>query len=82
MAPCLMKILERILNCKLSCWLEHHRKLPNQQSGFQQNKSYLDSLSLLYSDIVNAFDNNKIVGAVFLDIRAAYDNVLTNILIE
>jgi hypothetical protein len=34
------------------------------------------------SDIVNAFDNNKIFGAVFLDIKAAYDNILVNIIIE
>jgi hypothetical protein len=36
----------------------------------------------MYSDIVNAFDNSKIVGAVFLDTKAAYNNVLVNILIQ
>jgi hypothetical protein len=36
----------------------------------------------MYSDIVNAFENNKVVEAVFLDVKAAYDNVLVNILVE
>jgi predicted Zn-ribbon and HTH transcriptional regulator len=35
----------------------------------------------MYSDIVNAFDK-RIIGAVFLDIKAAYDTVLVNIFIE
>jgi hypothetical protein len=72
LAPCLLKILEIIINCRLSWWLEHHRKLPDLQFGFQKNKSCMDSLALMYSDIVNAFDN-KIIGTVFLDIKAAYD---------
>jgi hypothetical protein len=36
----------------------------------------------MYSDIVNALDDNKIVGAVSLDIKAAYNDALVNILIE
>jgi hypothetical protein len=70
------------MNCRLSWWLEHHNKLPDLQFGFRKNKSCPDSLSLMYSDIVNAFDNNKIVGAVFINIKAAYNNILINILIE
>jgi hypothetical protein len=69
------------MNCRLSWWLEHHKKLPDLWFGFRKNNSCLDSLSLLYSDIANAFDN-KIVGAIFMDIKALYDNVLINILIE
>jgi hypothetical protein len=82
LVPCLLKVLERTINCRLSWWLEHHKKLLDLQFGFRKNKSCLDSLALMYSDIVNAFDNNKIVGAVFLDIKAVSDNVLVNILIE
>jgi hypothetical protein len=59
-----------------------HKKLPDLHFGFWKNKSCPDSLSLLYSDIVNTFDNNKIVGAVFMNIRAAYNNVLINIPIQ
>jgi hypothetical protein len=81
LAPRLLKFLERIINCRLSWWLEHHEKLPDLQFGFWKNKSCLDSLSLLCSDIVNAFDNKKIVGAVFMNVEAAYNNVLINILI-
>jgi hypothetical protein len=82
LAPCLLKIIERIITCRLSWWLEHHKKLPDLQFRFRKNKSCVDSLALMYSDIINAFDNNKIVGAVFLNIKAAYHVILVNILIE
>jgi hypothetical protein len=36
---------------------------------------------MMYYDIVNAFDNNNIVRAVFMDINVAYSNVLINFLI-
>jgi hypothetical protein len=34
LAPCLLKILERIINGRLSWWLEHHKKPPDLQFGF------------------------------------------------
>jgi hypothetical protein len=46
--------------------LEHHKKLPDLEFGFQKDKSCLDSLSLICSDTVNTFDNNKIIGAVLI----------------
>jgi hypothetical protein len=74
-----LKILEIIINFRLSWWLDHHKKLPDLWFGFWKIKSCVDSPALMYSDTVNAFDNNKIVGAVFLDIKAAYDNILVKI---
>jgi hypothetical protein len=56
--------------------------LADIQFELWKNKSRLDSLSLIYSDTVNAFENNEIFGAVFMDIKAAYNNVLISILIE
>jgi hypothetical protein len=35
----------------------------------------------MYSDIVNALDDNRKIGVVFLDVKAAYDDALVNILI-
>jgi hypothetical protein len=76
LAPFFLIILERMMNCRLSWWLEHNKKLPDPQFRLRKNKLCLDSLSLIYSHTVNTFDNDKIVGAVFMDIKAAYDNVL------
>jgi hypothetical protein len=53
LVPRLLKILERIINCRLSWWLEHHKKIPDLQFGLRKNKSCVDSLALTYSDIVN-----------------------------
>lgn len=50
-------------------------KLSSTQYGFRKGKSTRDCLAILLTDIKLAFSEKKIVGAVFLDIKAAYDNI-------
>lgn len=82
LAPYLCKIFERIINNRLSWWLENKNLLPNCQYGFRRNWSCLDNFALLHSDIIFAQDNKENTAALFLDIHAAYDNVLCDILIN
>lgn len=56
--------------------------LPESQYGFRKQRSCIDNLSILYSDIVNSFKNKKASVAAFLDIQGAFDNVLSDILID
>jgi hypothetical protein len=63
-------------------WLEHHQKLPGSQFGFRQGKSCTDNLSIFYRDIINTFIKDKGTTAAFLDMKAAYNNVLPDILDE
>ena len=82
LAQCTLKLAERLLNNRLTWWLERNNILPNSQSGFRQNRSCMDNIAILYSDIYESWLNNKKTFALFLDINSAYDNVLWDILID
>lgn len=74
------KIAEHLIKNRLEWFLESRGLLSNSQFGFRKGKSTLDCLGILITDIRLAFSNNKSLGAVFVDIRAAYDNVIIQIL--
>jgi len=82
LSSCLCKTIERMITNRLNWWLEFHNKLPNSQFGFRKQKSCMDNLSLLYTDMIKGFQKKNMVPAVFLDIQSAYDNVLPDILIN
>lgn len=82
LAPCLLKVMERMINLRISWWLEHHGKLPKSQFGFRRAKSCIDNLAILTSEIQLAFGENKNLVALFIDIKGAYDNVLAEVLID
>lgn len=81
LASCLCKILEHMMCNRLLWWLEHSLLFPNTQFGFRRHKSCHD-LSILLTSIVKAFSQNKAVSAVFLDIHAAFDNMLFDVLLQ
>ena len=72
---CLCKILERILNKRLQWYLETKDKLSLFQSGFRKNRSTMDNLAYLESEITEAFATSQFLIAVFFDIQKAYDTV-------
>jgi hypothetical protein len=56
--------------------LLYHQKLPGSQVGFRERKSCTDNLSILYGEIIKAFIKGNGTTGAFLDVKAAYDNVL------
>lgn len=80
LSSCVLKTFERILKNRLLTWMELNHKFPKTQFGFRNRYSTYDSLAALVMDINLAFTNRQSVTALFLDIEAAYDNVLINIL--
>lgn len=81
LASCICKLLERMISNRLTWWLEHNGKLPETQNGFRCSRSCVDNLSILHSEIVKAFNEDKVVAAVFIDIIGACNEVLPDILI-
>jgi hypothetical protein len=81
LAVCLLKVTEKMINMRLTWLLEYNHILPPLQFGFHK-KSCLDNATMLHLDIVNAFDMEQHLGATFVNIKSAFDNVLANILIE
>lgn len=69
----LCKILERIINKRLVWFLEKNHKLNKYQSGFRKNRSTIDNLTYLESEITESFNKNQFLVSVFFDIKKAYD---------
>lgn len=82
LASCLLKTVKRILNIRLSWWLEYHKKLPSLQFGFRRGKSCIDNLALLNAEILSAFDDDEVLVCLSVDIKGAYDSVLPDVLVD
>lgn len=74
--------MERLINNRLYRWLEWSNILPNSQFGFRCGRSCLDNLAILTSDIQANWYKNRNTCAIFLDIKGAYDSVLSDILVK
>lgn len=75
LANCLLKHFEKIIQRKIEFWSEKNNIIPEQQSGFRKNRSCLDTVSTLVTEIKNNNVDKKMTGVIFLDIEGAYDNV-------
>ncbi|CAD6235251.1 GSCOCG00007873001-RA-CDS [Cotesia congregata] len=73
--------MEKLLNNRISWWLEHQNILPGSQNGFRKGRSCADNLTLLCVDVLKSFKSGEATAAMFLDIKAAYDNVLPDVLL-
>ncbi|KAJ8722734.1 hypothetical protein PYW07_003914 [Mythimna separata] len=76
----LMKLAEHLIKNRLEWYVESKGLLAESQYGFRKGKSTTDCLSIFSSDIRLSFSNNQSTIAVFLDINAAYDNVVLSVL--
>ena len=67
------KILERLIYACVEPLIDP--LLPKEQVGFQHGKSTVYQVVMLTQDIENSFEAKKKVGAIFIDLTAAYDTV-------
>ena len=67
------KLLERMVNSRLSWWFEKHDIFSNEQCGFRRYRSTVDHVLALDTEIRASFKQRRHVGAIFFDIEAAYD---------
>ena len=79
--PILSKYLEKIVHKRLSKFLISNNLLYKHQYGFQSNKSTVSPLINILNFISEAFNNNEIAVAVFLDYQKAFDLVDFDILL-
>jgi hypothetical protein len=80
--PVTGKILEKLINKRLTITCEKLKWLPNFQKGFRVGKSTLDNLVLLQQEIHTTFKKKQVMIAAFLDIKKAYDCVCRPKLIQ
>lgn len=76
----LAKILEHLVKNRLEWFVESRGILARSQFGFRKGLSTMDSLSIFTTDIQIALSKRESLVALFLDVSAAYDNVLLPVL--
>lgn len=84
MTSCVNKIFERMINDRL-VWMSKHKDwFDKNQNGFRKSRLRIDNLVDLVSKIDISTQDNLNTIAVFLDVSydSAYDNVISNILVE
>ena len=67
------KLMERMVNSRLSWWFEKHDIFSNAQCGFRKHRSTVDHILALDTEIRASFKQRRHVCAIFFDIEAAYD---------
>lgn len=81
-SSCFLKLLEKMINERLTWWSEHNELLNNSHFDFRMSRSCIDSLAFLIAETNKQFYLKNHLTAVFLDIKGAYDNVDPEILIR
>ena len=80
--PFISKVIEKIVACQLTSYLETSNLLPTIQSGFRKGHSTETLLLCLLSDIYGAIDRSQITLLALFDVSAAFDTVDHEILSE
>lgn len=71
----LSKILEKVINKRLSKYLETYKIIASNQYGFQTGLSTEDAVLRLTNKIVSTLDKGDKCLAIFLDLSKAFDTV-------
>lgn len=80
LSSCMGKIMERIVNNRLTWWMEWANVVDKTQMGFRKGKGCLENLLKITIDVSNNNKANKATLAAFLDVSGAYDNVNYNMI--
>ena len=65
--------MERMVNSRLTWYLERHMVITEYQSGFRRRRSTVDNLVTLETSIRDAFVCRKHLVSIFFDLEKAYD---------
>lgn len=71
----LAKAMEKMINFRLTWYLETENLLSENQQGFRKFRSTTDQILNLSHDVKDAFKNKKTTLALFVDFKGAYDNI-------
>ena len=75
---CLGKILERIMNSRITKWFDQKNILIDEQSGFRKKRSTHDVIINLVDSVKNNFKEGKKTGAILYDFEKAFDQTPHN----
>ena len=78
---CIAKTIEQIINKRLLWHLEGNNLLAREQARFRQFQSTEDQTTYLSQEVEDAFQQQKMVYAAWIDLQKAFDRVWTDGLI-
>ena len=73
LTSCLCKTMERMINSRLTWYLETNGLITNMQTGFRKRRGTIDHLIRLETFIRKAFIRKQHLSAVFFDLEKAYE---------
>ena len=73
--PCVSKVLEKIVQKQLTSYLKANDLLSEAQSGFRDKHSTTTALLKVTDDWLLAIDKGLYTGAIFIDLKKAFDTV-------
>lgn len=77
-----MKVFEKLVHQQLYSHIDQHKLLNDFQSGFRPGHSTNTALIDVTDYLYNNMANQKLTGAIFLDLRKAFDTVDTEMLLH
>ena len=80
--PVISKIIEKHVTKHLFGYLNTYQLLQKSQSGFRKHHSCNTALLKLVDNWLKSIDNGETVGAIFFDLRKAFDVVDHNLLLK
>ncbi|KAG1713961.1 RNA-directed DNA polymerase from mobile element jockey [Nymphon striatum] len=73
LTSCICKTMERMINCRLTYFLETNNIFTKYQSGFRRHRSTIDHLVKFETLVREAFVRREHLVAVFFDLEKAYE---------
>ena len=70
---CLRKVVERVVARKVATFYENHHIFHEGQFGSRKNRNAHNALLKLISFIKKAWKKGNIIGAIFIDVKGAYN---------
>lgn len=80
--PTINNILEKIINDQLLTFMEDNKLLCRQQYGFRQKSNTNTAIFDFTTTIQRALGNKKRAGAIFIDMKKAFETVDRTILLK
>lgn len=80
--PCIERLIESLAYAQFSKFINDHNLLNACQSGFRANHSCETAINDVLYDWKEALEGSKVVVAVFLDLKRAFETIDLNILMQ
>ena len=79
--PILSKILEKAVHLQLYEYLNNHKLLSQQQSGFRPLHSTATSVTHIVDFLLENMNYGQLTGGIFLDLKKAFDVIPLNLIL-